>query len=135
MEVIATLRDTGHDVIAVVTAKGLHTTDDEYVLKAFTVLKEPPVSQELIQTHSQSAVSRVSLADLCNVDVVFTAHHGGIEEDATLQTLLESSNIPFTWSGHIGSAITIDKDVSKRLMVAAGVPTPAWQVCRSVKKH
>ncbi|MEW7987347.1 MAG: D-alanine--D-alanine ligase [Candidatus Thiodiazotropha sp.] len=129
MEVITALRAVGHDVIAIDTAKGALTSEDERSLEGFAVLKEPPVSQELVQAQDQSPISLVSVAKLSNVDVVFIALHGGTGEDGTFQALLEASNIPFTGSGHVGSAIAMDKDVSKRLMVAAGVPTPAWQMC------
>jgi D-alanine-D-alanine ligase len=129
LEVITGLRAAGHDVIAVDTAKGVLTSEAECSLTGFRVLKEPPVSQALAQTHDQSPVVLASLAELSNVDVVFIALHGGTGEDGTFQALLEASNISFTGSGHVGSAIAMDKDVSKRLMAAAGVPTPAWQMC------
>jgi D-alanine-D-alanine ligase len=129
MEVITGLRTAGHDVIAVDTAKGVLTSEAERSLAGFAVLNEPPESQTLIQARAQSPVAVVSAPELSNVDVVFIALHGGSGEDGTFQALLEASKIPFTGSGHVGSAIAMDKDVSKRLMVAVGIPTPAWQMC------
>jgi D-alanine-D-alanine ligase len=64
--------------------------------------------------------------ELSQVDVVFVALHGGSGEDGTLQALLDLSGIPYTGSGHIGSAYAMDKDVSKRLFRVAAVPTPDW---------
>ncbi|MES9828945.1 MAG: D-alanine--D-alanine ligase [Candidatus Thiodiazotropha sp.] len=129
MEVMTGLKAAGHAVIAVDTAKGVLTSEDERSLAGFEVMKKPPESQALVQAHGQSPIAMVNAVELNNVDVVFITLHGGSGEDGTFQALLEESNIPFTGSGHVGSAIAMDKDVSKRLMVAAGVPTPAWQMC------
>jgi D-alanine-D-alanine ligase len=52
--------------------------------------------------------------------------HGGSGEDGTVQSLLDLAGIPYTGSGKLGSALGWDKDVAKRLFLAAGVPTPAW---------
>jgi D-alanine-D-alanine ligase len=43
-----------------------------------------------------------------------------------VQALLDLAGIPYTGSGKLGSAIGWDKDISKRLFLAAGVPTPDW---------
>jgi len=58
--------------------------------------------------------------------VVFLALHGGTGEGGQLQALLELIGLPFTGSGMLGSAVAMDKDVAKRLVRAAGVPTPDW---------
>jgi D-alanine-D-alanine ligase len=52
--------------------------------------------------------------------------HGGSGEDGTVQALLDLAGIPYTGSGKLGSALGWDKDVAKRLFLAAGVPTPPW---------
>ena len=64
--------------------------------------------------------------ELRQVDVVFIALHGGSGEDGTLQAVPDLAGIPYTGSGHMGSAYAMDKDVSKRLFRAASVPTPDW---------
>jgi D-alanine-D-alanine ligase len=61
-----------------------------------------------------------------NADVLFLALHGGRGEDGTLQALLEIVGVPYTGSGRLGSAMAMDKDVSKRLFRLAGVPTADW---------
>jgi D-alanine-D-alanine ligase len=52
--------------------------------------------------------------------------HGGSGEDGTVQALLDLAGIAYTGSGKLGSALGWDKDVAKRLFLAAGVPTPDW---------
>jgi len=58
---------------------------------------------------------------------VFIALHGRFGEDGTIQGLLETLRIPYTGSGVQASAVAIDKLVTKRLWVWAGIPTPAWR--------
>jgi D-alanine-D-alanine ligase len=129
LQVISGLRAAGHNVIAVDTAKGVLSTEAECALEGFEVLHKPPETTALVEAQSQSPIAVASSPELRDVDLVFIALHGGTGEDGTFQALLEALQIPFTGSGHVGSAIAMDKNVSKRLMVAVGVPTPVWQMC------
>jgi D-alanine-D-alanine ligase len=66
-----------------------------------------------------------------DADIAFLALHGGIGEDGRLQALLELSGIRYTGSGPLGSGIAMDKDVTKRLLRDAEVPTLPWRVARA----
>lgn len=57
-------------------------------------------------------------------DVVFNALHGEWGEDGCVQGILETLQIPYTHSGLLASAITMDKDKSKAVLRAAGIPVP-----------
>ena len=46
--------------------------------------------------------------------------------------MLDLVGVPYTGTGHLGSAFAMDKDVAKRLFLAAGVPTPAWRMAPPV---
>ncbi len=129
LQVIDALRLAGHEVLAVDTAQGALSSDDERRLQQFQVLDLPPNSSALAEIRSSSPVSVFGSIELKEVDVVFIALHGGSGEDGSLQALLEVSGIAFTGSGHTGSTLAMDKDISKRIMQAAGVPTPDWQMC------
>lgn len=59
-------------------------------------------------------------------DCAFIALHGRRGEDGVMQGLLESLNIPFTGSGVLGSALSMDKVRSKQVWQAAGLPTPKF---------
>jgi D-alanine-D-alanine ligase len=63
-------------------------------------------------------------------DVVWLALHGGIGEDGTLQALFDLAGITYTGSGHLASALAMDKDLSKHLFRGAGVPTADWRMVR-----
>jgi D-alanine-D-alanine ligase len=58
------------------------------------------------------------------VEVVFNAVHGKYGEDGLMQGALEMLGIPYTGSGVLASAIAMDKGISKRLFLAAGISTP-----------
>ena len=58
---------------------------------------------------------------------VFIALHGRHGEDGTVQGALELLGIPYTGSGVMASAIAMDKVMTKRILVAEGLPTPRWQ--------
>lgn len=56
------------------------------------------------------------------IDVIFPVVHGTYGEDGTLQGLLKLMDIPFVGSGVLGSAIGMDKEITKRLLKEAGLP-------------
>lgn len=64
-------------------------------------------------------------------DVVFPVIHGPLCEDGTVQGLLELADVPYVGSGVLSSAVGMDKDVSKRLVMNAGMKTPAYLVIKS----
>ncbi|MGQ9616811.1 MAG: D-alanine--D-alanine ligase family protein [Spirochaetota bacterium] len=63
---------------------------------------------------------------VCRVDLIFPALHGPFGEDGTIQGLVKIYGLPFVGAGVTGSAICMDKDVSKRLFRGAGIPTPGF---------
>ena len=62
------------------------------------------------------------------LDLLFPIVHGHGGEDGTLQGLLELAGLPYVGSGVLGSAIQMDKEVSKRLLEQAGIPVCPWRV-------
>lgn len=79
---------------------------------------------ELLDIPSVRAV--LDLDILRKVDVVFPALHGGQGEDGHLQALLDVLEIPYALSGPAASSLAMDKSSTKRIMRAAGIPTPDW---------
>ncbi|MBA2676721.1 D-alanine--D-alanine ligase [Ramlibacter sp.] len=60
----------------------------------------------------------------------FIALHGRFGEDGTVQGALELLGIPYTGSGVMASAISIDKVMTKRVWLAEGLPTPRYTLLR-----
>ena len=127
VQVIAALRSLGHHVAVVDTARGYIPEGDERSLLSGSVGVEPPSIGQLQALEQGLLLSGMAnMAAVRNADVLFLALHGGRGEDGTLQTLLEMVGVPYTGSGRLGSAMAMDKDVSKRLFRVAGVPTADW---------
>ena len=69
-----------------------------------------------------------NVLELCRLaDVVFLALHGACGEDGRVQAAFDLLGIPYTGAGYLGSAIAMDKDLTKRL-VADVVNTPGWKM-------
>jgi D-alanine-D-alanine ligase len=64
------------------------------------------------------------------LDVAFPILHGQNGEDGRIQGFLNTLGIPFVGTGVLGSAVCMDKEVTKRLVRDAGLPGVAFQVVR-----
>jgi D-alanine-D-alanine ligase len=124
IRIVEALRQRGHQVTAVDTAHGILGPAEEQALLSGGVVKTlPPDTNALMRLNAQLPST---LRSLPATDVLFLALHGGQGEDGTLQALLDLTRVPYTGSGHLASALAMDKDLSKKLFRAAGVPTADW---------
>jgi D-alanine-D-alanine ligase len=62
------------------------------------------------------------------IDVVFPMLHGTFGEDGTVQGLLDLANLPYVGAGVLASAISMDKEMMKRVAKQAGLPVVEWVV-------
>jgi D-alanine-D-alanine ligase len=127
VQVVKALRSRGHEVAVVDTARGYIPEADETSMLSGTVGVAPPSIDQLHALERGLLLSGLgNMPVVRTADVLFLALHGGRGEDGTIQTLLEMVGVPYTGSGRLGSAMAMDKDISKRLFQLAGVPTPTW---------
>ena len=68
-------------------------------------------------------------------DVVFNALHGTPGEDGTVQGMLDLMQIPYTHSGCATSAIAIDKELTKAVLVPHGVRMPKGKMVTSASLY
>jgi D-alanine-D-alanine ligase len=68
----------------------------------------------------------VSALDQGRFDRVFNIMHGGEGENGVVQGLLEALGVPYTGSGVLGSALTLDKIRTKQVWMSLGLPTPRY---------
>lgn len=61
-----------------------------------------------------------------SVDVIFPVLHGAHGEDGDVQGLAQLLHIPCVGPSLIGAAVTMDKDVTKRLLRDSGIPVVDW---------
>lgn len=64
-------------------------------------------------------------------DKVFIALHGTYGEDGRIQGFLDILGIPYVGSGVLGSAVAMDKDITKKILTFHGIPVPKWMSVRS----
>ncbi|MET0234347.1 MAG: D-alanine--D-alanine ligase family protein [Kibdelosporangium sp.] len=67
---------------------------------------------------------------LASVDVVLPMLHGAFGEDGTIQGLLELAGIPYAGAGVLASAVSMDKEFTKKLLAAEGLPIGKYAVLR-----
>ena len=132
------LREMGHRAVLVDMFYGLEDIDtpperlfDELPpVEAVPVAAEPDLEavRAARKWKSPSKVGK-GVFELCRLaDVVFLGLHGACGEDGRIQAAFDLMGIPYTGSGYLGSAIAMDKDLTKQLARAAGVRTPEWRI-------
>ena len=124
-QVAKALRQMGHQVLAVDTFRGILTDQEQVSLLARGVAPAPPDDRDLRVIRAKTG-SIVQPSYFVDADVVFLALHGGTGEDGTIRSVFDAAGTCYTGSNHVGSAAAMDKDLAKRLLVAANVPTPPW---------
>ena len=68
------------------------------------------------------------------LDVIFPVLHGPYGEDGSIQGLLKLTGIPYVGASVLGSAVSMDKDVMKRLFKEAGIPIGKFVVIKLGEK-
>lgn len=121
------LRAKGHSVICLDPAEGVLSRETEAALLASGVGSAPPSLEALAGLASRSLSPVLgTLPEVTEADCVFLALHGGQGEDGTVQAVLDMAGVPYTGSGHLASALAMDKQLSKVVMRSAGVATANW---------
>ena len=127
IRIVLALKSRGHDVIAFDPSNGPISAEEQERLAGSKVGTEPPSLDALAKTTGGAFLPGLqALPEIAHADVVFLALHGGMGEDGTLQALLDMAHVKYTGSGHLSSALAMDKDLSKRLFRDAGVQTADW---------
>jgi D-alanine-D-alanine ligase len=93
---------------------------------AAVALPADPTRREIVVLDPADGVSALS-----GVDVVFPVLHGAYGEDGTIQGLLEMAGIPYVGANVFASAAAMDKEFTKKLAAAEGIPTGPYAVLRA----
>jgi D-alanine-D-alanine ligase len=125
-EVARALRSAGHEVVAVDSAHGVLGPADEQAILSSGVGRAAPDMErtDLVGTGDGGAISRIP--EVRQAAVLFLALHGGAGEDGTLQGMLDLAGVTYVGSGRVGCTLSMDKDVTKRLLRDAQIPTADW---------
>ena len=136
--VCKSLRALGHRAVLVDMFYGLEdiSTPIDRIFEDLPEIGEASVSKEAPDLNkvraSRKWVSRSMIGkgvlEICQAaDVVFLALHGACGEDGRIQATLDLLGVPYTGSGYLGSALAMDKDLTKKIVAPLGVLTPAWE--------
>ncbi len=121
------LRARGHTVTCLDPAEGVLSRETEARLLVSGVGSAPPSLEALAGLGSRSLSPLLaSRPEITGADCVFIALHGGQGEDGTVQALLDMAGVRYTGSGHLASALAMDKHLTKVLLRASGVATANW---------
>jgi len=118
------LRELGHELIALDTARGGDPLPADPAKRGEGPSPEPP---ELINGRGRYHGEAFAAVEACRsfgAQVIFTALHGGIGEDGTLQAYLDLVGIPYTGSDMPACALAMDKTTAKRIFQKEGIRTP-----------
>lgn len=87
--------------------------------------KEPDLAAVKAQNGNRDALIGENVLEICRAaDVVFLALHGGMGENGQLQATLDNFAIKYTGSGYVGCLLSMDKDLTKKIVSGAGVRVP-----------
>ena len=132
------LRERGHQAIFVDMFLGLENYHGalENIFDAHDGLLEKVAIEETApdleavraarKDKSPSLLGRDVLKVCAMADAVFLAMHGANGEDGRIQATLDLLGVPYTGSGYLGSAMAMDKAVTKRMMDSLGIRTAPW---------
>jgi len=129
LRMAAALREAGHTVRLLDPATGVVDASTESAWRERAVGATPPSAEELaaLQRHDQTPTLPMHPL-VRDAECVVLALHGGHGEDGTVQALLDVAGVRYTGSGAMATAIAMDKDMTKRLLMHAGVPTAPWRM-------
>ena len=134
------LRERGHEAILVDLFLGVEDVpaDLETLFAApdglcpeAAIEAQAPDLEAVRRLRRDQGPSRIGphVLELCRLaDMVFIGLHGEDGEDGRVQAMLDLLGVPYTGSGYLSSGMAMDKAAAKRMMEAAGVPTPAWRM-------
>jgi D-alanine-D-alanine ligase len=97
----------------------------EVVKGSAVILPGDPTHHGLVAVDSPGALSALG-----TVDVAFPVLHGRFGEDGTIQGLFELAGVPYVGAGVLASAVAMDKEYTKKLLRAEGLPVGEFVVLR-----
>jgi D-alanine-D-alanine ligase len=119
------LRSRGYTVVVVDPAYGADQPDEAEIF-SFSIKNEPVRKNGNDGISERNYIDAVQSALPDDTSVVFITLHGTWGEDGKVQSLLDMRGLPYTGSGVLASAMAMDKIVTKRLLMSAGILTPVW---------
>lgn len=133
------LREAGHHVLLLDVYEGISSNgcnledlfEDHTGSPYAYIVPEVEPNLDEIKRRNNNGASLIgdNVLQICQLaDIVFIALHGAMGENGQIQAAFDVMGIKYTGTGYIGSLLAMDKDISKKLMRQAGIPTAEWAV-------
>jgi D-alanine-D-alanine ligase len=117
------IKELGYRVFPIDPAYGA-----EGLIKGEEIINNPDISEYADYKHfnTRKILECINSEIFDNIDFAFLVLHGLNGEDGTIQSVLELRGIKYSHSKVKASSCAIDKNASKLIFTAAGIPTPPW---------
>ena len=137
------LRGNGHEVVLLDVFMGYEhdiCDIDELFRTNYSFVSECGVKETIAEIDAVKAARRdqsdrffgENVIEICTAaDIVFLALHGGEGENGQVQAALDLLGIKYTGSGYLGSALAMNKGITKSVLLQSGVSTPAGALFKS----
>lgn len=90
----------------------------------YSVKLEVPDTKKMLAEGNGERIGK-NVIEICKAaDICFLALHGADGEDGKIQATLDMHGIKYTGSGYLGSAVAMNKEITKNLFRANGIPCP-----------
>jgi D-alanine-D-alanine ligase len=128
ISILKALRESGHSVRLIDPVYGKDQPGEDTILGESVKKISPSLEKldEIQRTSGKKAIECFSSGIFDDIDFVFLGLHGKFGEDGKIQSLIEMRSIPYSGSGVLSSAISLDKDISKVILKYYGINTPKW---------
>lgn len=134
------LRSKGHKVILVDVFMGYEEGEcnpQKLFDEGYSFVEGKSVAEEIPDLHKVKAMRKdksssfigPNVIEICKyADITYLALHGGEGENGQLQATLDILGIKYTGSDHLGSALAMDKGITKALFIQNKIPTPQGEI-------
>ena len=144
------LRKNGHQAVLVDLFLGLEDMGEEVLADSAVLFDQMPELKPVEFTGIEPDLQAVrasrkwkdkslfgrGVLEICKAaDTVFMALHGMNGEDGRVQATFDMMGIRYTGSGHLGSAMSMDKMLTKERLIHHGIPMPKWVSLRDQKEE
>ena len=90
--------------------------------------------REISLKSGKSIIENIDKNKVKDLDFALLALHGKFGEDGTVQSVLQTLDIPYSGCGPLTSALCMDKDLTKTVLEANGIRTARWLNVKSVEE-
>lgn len=133
------LREKGHRVLLLDVYEGISANESNFenlfednsgCPYSYAVPElEPDLNELKARNNNGDALIGRNVLNICQLaDVVFIGLHGAMGENGQIQAVFDVMGIKYTGTGYIGSLLAMDKDLTKKLLRQAAIPTAEWLI-------